>query len=240
MTGRSFFSGIVLVAALAIMAALWGMEHKADRLLHEQADSSRQLLAQLNRLEVENFRLSNIVAQADVPLAEVQLAELAKLRQEVLALRRRTNDLQTLQAELRRVRAELLRARNSIDSKGPPDVPAEDIYPRDKWTFAGFDTPEAAVESATWAISEGDEESYMASLSPDLRDEMQSELADGIFEDTGPLEMSNATGFRIVDRDSVSDDEVIVTIYVDGEGTDVPLRLVKTADGWKVAGDDGD
>jgi len=234
MAGRRIFFGAVMIVAMAVIAALWGMQLEANRHLREQADAARQLLSRLAVLEVDNNRLSNIVAQANTPLAEEQLAELGKLREEVRRLRNRTNDLQTMRTELRRLRGELSAARSSMTSNAPPDVPASDIFPRDSWKFAGYDTPENAVESVTWAISQGDEDSYMESLSPELQDEMQSELADGSFGDLGPLEMKEATGFRIVDRETVSDGRQIFTIYLDGQGDETPLALVKTADGWRV------
>ena len=235
MAGRRIFFGAVLIVALAIIAALWGMQLEANRHLREQADASRQLLSRLAILEVDNVRLSNIVVQANTPLAEEQLAELSQLRDEVRRLRSRTNDVQTMRAELRRLRAQLSATRSTITSNAPPDVPASDIYPRDGWKFAGFDTPENAVESVTWAISQGDEDSYFESLSPDLQDEMESELADGSFADVGPLEMKGATGFRIVDRETVSEDRQIITIYVDGQPEETSLPLIKTPDGWKIA-----
>jgi hypothetical protein len=235
MTRRRIFLGATLIAALAIIAVLWGIQLEANRHLREQADASRLLLSRLEGLEVDNLRLSNIVVRANTPLAEDQLAELAKLRGEVQQLRHRTNDLQTMKSEIRRLRTELANARSVIASNAPPDVPAEDIFPRDSWAFAGYDTPEAALETVNWAIGQGDEESYLASLAPDLQDAMESQLADGSFADTAPLEMGNATGFRILERETVSDNERIITVYMDGDGHQIPLRFVKTADGWKVA-----
>src|SRR6476620_1173517 len=161
MTGRRIFFGAALIVALAIIAVLWGIQLEANRHLREQADESRRLLS--------------------------RLADLAKLRDQVELLRRRTNDLQTMKAELRRLRAALSNARSTMASNAPPDVPAEDIFPRDTWKFAGYDTPESAIESVTWAISQGDEDAYMASLAPELQDEMQSQLADGSFSEVGPL-----------------------------------------------------
>jgi len=240
MTGRRVFFGGTLIVALAIIAALWGMQLEANRHLREQADASRQLLSRLAVLEVDNLRLSNIVVRANTPLAEAQLAELAKLRDEVQQLRHRTNDLQTMRAELRRLRTQLSNARSLIASNAPPEVPAADIYPRDSWSFAGYDTPEAAIESATWAISQGDEQSYLASLSPELQNEMQAQLVDGSFAETGPLEMGNATGFRILNRETVSDNQRIITMYMDGDGNEISVTLVNTSDGWKVASESTD
>ncbi len=235
MAGRRILFGATLIVALAVIAALWGMQLDANRHLRDQSETSRQLLSRLAVLEVDNNRLSNILAQANTPLAEEQLAELGKLRDEVRRLRNRTNDLQTLRTELRRLRAQLLQARSTMTSNAPPDVPASDIFPRDSWKFAGFDTPENAVESVTWAISQGDEESYLNSLSPELQDEMESELADGSFADVGPLELGNAKDFRIVDRETISPDRQIIIIYVDGQADETALPVERTPDGWKIA-----
>jgi hypothetical protein len=237
MVGRKIFFGAALIVALATIAALWGMHIETSRRLREEAEASRRLLLRLEGLEVDNLRLSNTVVQANMPQVQDQLAELARLRKEVEQLRHRTNDLQTMKLEIRRLRVELANARSVISSNAPPDVPTEDIFPRDSWTFAGYDTPEAALESVNWAISQGNEEAYLASLSPDLQDAMQSQLADGSFADVGPLEMGNATGFRILDRETVSDNEQIITVYMDGDGNEIPLILVNTPDGWKVGGE---
>jgi hypothetical protein len=235
MAGRKIFLGAALIVALAIIGVLWGMQLEANRRLREEAAASHQMLSRLTVLEVDNLRLSNIVVRANTPLAEDQLAELAKLRTEVQQLRRRTNDLETMKTELRRLSVALANARSVIASNTPPpDVPPEDIFPRDSWTFAGYDTPEAAIESVNWAIGQGDEDAYLASLSPELQDEMQTQLADGSFSDIGPLEMANATGFRIVNRESVSENEQIITVYMDGDGNQIPLTLVNTPEGWKV------
>ena len=235
MTGRKVFLGGSLIVALAIIAVLWGMQLEANRHLREEADKSRDLLSRLAFLEVDNFRLSNIVAHAST-LSGEQLVELSQLREEVRRLRSQTNDLATLRTELLRLHTQLLNVQTAGASNAPPDVPAGDIYPRDSWTFAGYDTPENAIESVTWAISEGDEGNYLASLSPELQNEMQSQLADGTFADIGPTEMNGAAGYRIMDRETVSDDERIITLYMDGDRTIVSLSLVNTPDGWRVAG----
>lgn len=236
MTGRRILA-VALVAALAIIGVLWGMQIESHRRLREQSQTSRNLSAQLALVEADNLRLSNMVVQAGTPLADAQLAELENLRQEVQRLRRQTNDVQKLQTEIRHLRDQL--ATHSTGSNAPPDVPAEDIFPRDQWEFAGYDTPEDTLESVTWAISQGDEDAYMAGLSPDLANEMQSELAGGNFGDIGPSELSNATGFRIVDRQSISDDQVVYRLYMDGEGDMVDMVLIYTNGGWVVSGESG-
>lgn len=238
MTGRRILA-VALIAALAIIGGLWGMQMESHRRLREQAQTSRGLSAQLALLEADNLRLSNMVLHAGTPLADAQLAELENLRDEVQRLRRQTNDVQKLQTEIRHLRDQLSTARNSMGSNAPPNVPPEDIFPRDSWEFAGYDTPEDTLESVTWAISQGEEDAYMAGLSPELANEMQSELAGGDFGELGPAELSNATGFRIVDRQSISDNERVYTLYMDGEGDEVNMVLDYTNGEWVVSGESG-
>jgi hypothetical protein len=228
-----------LVVGGVIIAMLCGMQYQAHLQLRSQDDSLREQIRRLAQLEVENIRLSNTVAQANLPLSEVQLAELQSLREQVSALRRQTNQVQTLRAEINRLRGVLSTVRGSIPGNadaGTPDVPAEDIFPRDSWKFAGYDTPEDTVQSLVWAVSQGDEDSYMNGLAPELRDEMASEFADGSFGDSGPQEMSDITGYRIVDRSVLPDGEVAVTVYIDGEDDIVPIVLDQTDDGWVISG----
>jgi hypothetical protein len=225
---------IALIAVIAV-AVLVEMQYEARRQLHSQSDSLREQFQRLGELEAENIRLSNIVARANTPLADEQLAELENLRQQVESLRHRTNEVASLQTEIRRLRSAMSAVGNTVAGNTPPDVPASDIYPRDFWTFVGYDTPENTIQSLFWAISNGDEDSYAAGLTPELRDEMQNEFGDGSFADEGPLESSDITGYRIVDRDVISDNEVTVTVFVDGENDVVPIVLDKTDGGWVVA-----
>ena len=231
MTGRRIFLGAALIVSLAIIAALWGMQIEANRHLREQAEAAQKLLSRLALMEVDNLRLSNIVVRANTPLADAQLAELEKLRNEVQDLRHRTNDLQTLKAQLRRLSAELASARQMIATNA---VPAADIFPRESWSFAGYDTPEAAIESVTWAISQGDRDAYMSGLSSEFQEQMQAQLADGNFAAAGPLEMGDATGYRILDRQPVSENEWVITIYMDGQLDPLPIDVVKTPEGWRL------
>src|ERR1041385_1163037 len=111
---RRILLSAAIIVGLALIAALWGMQHQMRMQLRDESDASRKLFAQLARLEMENMRLSNIVVQANTPLAEAQLAELKKLRAQVELLRKQTNGVATLRREISRLRAALANARNSV------------------------------------------------------------------------------------------------------------------------------
>ena len=225
-----FFAFAVVILALAVLLE---KQYEARRQLRSQNDTLQAQFKRIEQLEAENVRLSNIVVQANTPLADAQLAELADLRKQVDLLRQRTNEVATLRAEITRLRAALSTAGKSIAAE-MPNVPAEDIYPRESWAFAGYDTPENAIESLMWAVSEGDQDTYMAGLAPDMQAQMQADLADGSFLAEGPFEMSNITGYRILDRDALSDNEVTMTLYLDGEGDTMSVVLDKTDNGWAI------
>lgn len=227
---RLFIFAVVIIA----LAVLLEGQYEAHRQLRSQSDTLQAQFKRVEELEAENVRLSNIVVRANTPLAEAQLAELQSLREQVELLRHRTNEIATLRTEISRLRSALSEAGKSI-AETPPDVPVEDIYPRENWAFAGYDTPENAIQSLMWAVSEGDMDSYMAGLAPDMLDQMQGDLADGSFAADGPFEMGNVTGYRIVDRDMISDNQVTVTLFMDGENQIMSVVLDKTDNGWAVA-----
>lgn len=228
---RLFIFAVMIIA----LAVLLEKQYEAHRQLRSQSDSLQAQFKRIEELEADNVRLSNTVARANTPLAEIQLAELRSLREQLEFLRHRTNEIASLRAEISQLRSALSDAGNPV-ADTPPDVPAEDVYPRENWAFAGYDTPENAIESLMWAVSEGDTDSYMAGLAPDLFDQMQGELADGSFAEDGPFEMGNISGYRIIDRDMSSDDEVTVTLYMDGENQIMPVVLKEGDDGrWTIA-----
>jgi hypothetical protein len=228
--------GAAVAVAIAIIAVLCGTQYEVRLQLRAQSDTLHEQFKRLAQLEVENVRLSNIVAQANTPLGEVQMEELQKLREQIQLLHRQTNQVANLRAEISRLRTALSNARNGIAPDVPPDVPPEDIYPRENWKFAGYDTPEATLQSIVWAISVGDQDSYMAGLGSDLRDQMQSDFADGSFADEGPMELGDATAYRILDRDVAGDNQLVYTLYMDGQDDDVSIILQNIDGRWVVVG----
>lgn len=229
------FNGIIALIAVIAVAVLLEMQYEARHQLRSQSDIMREQSRQLQELEAENVRLSNMVSRVSTPLADQQLAELADLRQQVEALRHRTNDIAGLETEIQRLKTVLSTAASSVDGGGtPPEVPATDIYPRDSWMFVGYDTPENTIQSIIWAVSEGDENTYAAGVTPELGNELQSEFEDGSFASDGPLEMGDVTGYRIVDRNVVSGNQVVVTLFMDGPNVLMPMTLQATENGWMV------
>lgn len=227
-------NGVIALIAFIAVAVLLELQYEARHQLRSQDDALREQSQQLQELEAQNVRLSNLVAQAGASLSDAQLAELADLRRQVEALEQRTNEIAGLQNEIARLQGLLSTAANSVDDSTVPDVPPTDIYPRDSWTFAGYDTPENTIQSIMWAVSEGDADTYAAGVTPELGGQLQSEFDDGSFVDDGPLEMGDVTGYRIVDREVLSGNQLMYTVFMDGPNQLMQIPIEQTSNGWML------
>src|ERR1017187_7299319 len=137
MTNLKRIIGVVVVSAAAI---IFTVQHQTGLRLREENASLRQQLERMTRLEADNERLSNLVAQAEGPLASKQLMDVLKLRGEVALLRRQTNELQTLRERNRQLQTALAAGNNSQKDQAtnlPPKVPPVAVFPKAAWAFAG-------------------------------------------------------------------------------------------------------
>src|SRR4051812_2548492 len=115
---------------------------------------------------------------AELQVLRVQVQDLLKLRQEVRQLRAGTNELGRLLEESRHAK--------EAGTNAPP-APAiiitaggeEDYIPKENWTFAGYATPEATLQSSMWALREGDMEAFVGSLTPDGRSKIEEQTQTG-------------------------------------------------------------
>jgi RNA polymerase sigma factor (sigma-70 family) len=134
--------------------------------------------------------------------------------------------------------------------KPQPVAPAETDFPKTSWTFAGYADPQSALLSALWSLSTGDLETFLASLTPGERERQQQQLKIGAqragkssaafftaASTTG--DMPKTKGFRVLDQQDISDDEVILRISIEetGRGNQpkvVVAKMKKTGNEWKV------
>jgi RNA polymerase sigma factor (sigma-70 family) len=109
--------------------------------------------------------------------------------------------------------------------------------PRTSWVFAGYATPEAAFQSAMWAISQGDMKAYLASLAPGGRlfNEAQHQTAEQMAA-KARHEVERITGFRVVERKMISSDEAVLVIFAEGINESAGFRFQRIENEWKFAG----
>jgi RNA polymerase sigma factor (sigma-70 family) len=126
--------------------------------------------------------------------------------------------------------------------KPQPIASNQTEFPKASWRFAGYADPESAFESTFWAMSQGDAKTYMATLAPDggLFTEVQGKSENEIVAENRRT-VEGLTGYRIIDKNIISADRVILTILPEtgaGQGPNRPGKLVilRIDNEWKVSG----
>ena len=180
--------GVISAVVAAGMATPIVMQHRSQARLRDENQSLRQQVDQLVQLKSENERLSNLVVQANNnQLSKEQLSELMKLRSEVGELRKQQKTLGKVQATVG--------GQSSLTATPPSEAVKENTIPRESWRFAGYATPETALQSVAWAMSKGDAKTFLASLSPETQKtyaqqfegKTENEIATLLSEEIGQL-----------------------------------------------------
>jgi len=113
------------------------------------------------------------------------------------------------------------------------------IVPRSSWTFAGYANPESAFQSSIWAISKGDTQTWLASLTPAMQMEVRQKAAGNdakIIGDDDKRDFARITGYRILDRQVLSKDEVVFEVYAEGLNQTTKASIQRIGSEWKFGG----
>ncbi len=219
----------ILVAAIELV---WlGQQYQAQAKMRAENLALAAEAGRLGELTAENNRLTNTVSAAAAQATRnSQLDELNRLRGIVEGQHR---ELQALQTKLA--------AQTALPSF--QSFPGSNRFvnlPRSSWTLAGYGTPEAALQSMLWAVSNGDMNAIRASLTPaelerrisgPWKDKTDAEIADAEIQG-----LSQASGIQILNIQMTSENDAHFTVYISGlPQSDQPLWLdLKQIDGqWK-------
>jgi len=232
-------SAIVAVGLAAVMA--W--QHFSNENLRQDNDRLKQFLAASKQLSD-----APAPAASDEIMGGDQHAELLKLRAEVTQLREQINQIAVLTDANQKLKASLKDARTLPQSgaskkKGPEDALPQDIHPRDSWAYRGYATPDATIESTLWAMMHGDKDAALRAFSPDVLPDMAKQLEGKDFAEE--MKKMNMSEFRVLDRQQISPDETVLTVYTarqDENGNNVNNSqedtVFKRINGeWKVTKD---
>ena len=232
--------GILLLLASST-AAILGWKAAA----FQRADNER-LQLELQRLREHGVQESTAAADQqarELKVAQANGAELIRLRGEVAQLRSTAREAEAVRAENQRLRSEQEARRTASNvttgSSADTPAPARDHFPRESWSFAGYASPEASLMSAIWAMKEGNPKSYLESLSPEEQarltkaweNKSETEVAAKHQEDVLPI-----AGVRILERQSVGADEVVMNVYLDGLGRMEKVSMKRFGNDWKFNG----
>jgi hypothetical protein len=175
------------------------------------------------------------------------LAQIAAVRKAPATSNRQFIELQRLRAEVAAQRGEIQKLRTQLAAAAV--VPIHQAYPatlsfvdvpKEAWAFAGFDTPESALQSMLWATLQGDVSAVRASITPaeearrsagEWKGKTDSEIAD-----EGVQRLDQATGFQILNIQMFSEDQAHFTVYINGfDQPDQPLwmDMRKIGGEWK-------
>ena len=219
--------GFALAAGLVVQAIRYsGLKQVNQQLESKIAELQRQVAA---REQPAAPATSPVIAE------EGERIELLRLRNQAAQLRTATNELQQLRTKVSQLGASRQTAAASRASNGA----AAEMVSREALSFAGYATPDAALQSTLFAMTQGDHNAFLASLSPEeaQRVAKQSEgktpeqMSEKWRRDTGEM-----TSYRILERDEVSSEEMVLVIYVAGEKKVVPMQMRKVGEEWKFAG----
>ncbi len=229
------------VVALVVLSVVAWRGHKSATALREE---NSQLQA---RLAEQDGDRKSAATPADEP-PPVVTSELMKLRGEVAQLRRQTNDLEKLQRENSTLKSALAVAKEAAakaaaQAQSRPAGSQQrqtEFVPREAWAFAGYATPEDTLKSVTWAMSVGELNTFLGSLSPAERartEEQWKNKTEAEITAEARREMEKLPGFHIVDKQTVSPDEVIVRVFGEGDENDVrSIRMKRMGSEWKFDG----
>ena len=238
-----------LVSAVAVAGVTTPLVIQHESKLRQENLALRQQVNQLAGLTAENERLSNLIATASTPraLSSNELNDLLRLRSEVGILRQQTNELGKLREENHRLQQTQVAAqRNSAPPKAPRDVTGQVDFPKESWAFAGYANPESTILSLASAALAGDMETFLNSMTPEFqarqrenwRQEGKTEIQmrDGLVTEFGRTE-----NIRILKRENISDNEVVLSLLIDhgSGGSETPrMKVQRIGEEWKMAGHD--
>jgi hypothetical protein len=113
------------------------------------------------------------------------------------------------------------------------------------FAFAGYKTPEAAVQSMLWAGSRGDFKTFESACTPEQIERFDRKMAGKLDDEIKRESIAWATaliGYKVSQKEVISEDEVHLHIHatpsVDGlHSGKVVLVMKKIGNDWKQAGD---
>jgi len=224
------------IGAAGIAAAL-ALQHRTTMNLREENQTLQQQIADGGRLGDENQRLSNLVAQASAKprMSEEQFRELLRLRGEASLLRKQKQEYDNSRAGETQLRS----AQTRMGAPGSqPAQEAQDHLAPDSLACAGYAQPRAAFETHLWAslsaARSGDAKAMLDSFTPEERARW---LAIHKTEEAVAAQVrrnwTGITGFRILNEQAVSDEEVVLTVYVEGVNVASKMRLKQIGGEWK-------
>ena len=228
MTLTKFKIGILSLLVVIGLATLLVRQQQSQNELREKNRALQDQIDQVTQPAADDQTNSPRSAQS---FSDVQRSELLRLRNEVGRLREQSNELAKLRAALA--------TEQKIQSNKPVVAANQsEAIPKEAWTNVGYATPEAAFQTICFAMSRGDVQTYMDSLSPEMQTKMmkafqgksEAEIAAGEM-----AEMKPVNDFQIVGEIEVGPDQVQMLVHTAGEDLNNIFIMTNVNSSWKFA-----
>jgi len=208
------------------------VEHQAHLRSDREHTALAQQVEQMSQRIAKSREASS--ANASQPTPDEPSPELLRLRGEVGVLREQCKELESARSDNRQARA-------MLESKGMGSVATADYWPRDSWSFTGYGTPEAALQTSLWAANNGDLKALLASTTGDLRKMVEADLAGKSPEEASIKAMDEVINFksvRVLNREAQADDTTVLTVAIEDrtEMQTVKMLMKKVGNEWKISG----
>ncbi len=193
-----------------------------QQVLLSESQEARQLAAENEGIAKLREEYAEVVKLRD------ENKDLPRLRNEARQLRRQAEESGKLSAENERLR-DTISANQSRGKSGAPALPA-DFVTRAAMGDVGLSTPEAAVQTAFWAMSQGNLERVAQCFvdgGPNLNnaERERTDMMEG---------MKSFPGFRIAEKKMISPDEVELGMQSSMGGPAAPIKLKLVGNEWKI------
>lgn len=192
------------------------------------AEEEKQRDYELKRLRADAGEVHKL--RGELGQSRAGAKELAQLRSENLQLRQ---DHQQLRA------ASAGAAATPVASAPSAVAGATDQFPRQGWSFAGYQTPEAALISSLWSMREGNPQSYLQSLSPEEQArhaKLWETKTETDIAAKHQADVASITGLRVLERNPISPNEVAMSVYLEGLGRLEKVSMKLIGNEWKFGG----
>ncbi len=233
--------GAIVAAAIVTATGTHLMKQREVTRLREE---SRNLVAEKEQLTSERDAILTTVAanKDEIERLQTNQTELLRLRGEIGVMRRQ------LESQNAQAKPQPAMQREPTSTTGHP--PGAYIS-KDRLAFAGYATPEAALETITWTMMNGTYDQANEGLSPamlaqeETNDTRSREQRLEQFEASRKRMAPFFKGIQIVARKSLANDKVELKVKMDsepipGQQHDLPpfmiQPMVKVGDTWRIGG----
>jgi hypothetical protein len=223
-------NGIVLL----FIGFLWLGHDNAK--LREETVAAKERLNKFKALELENNRLSKLLAEtpAPHPIPEQQKRELLDLRGKVGLLRQRALQLENVEKE-----------RLAVERKA--EIPVEPLpirrdFPKTAWVYTSNSSPESPLLSILHAMQLGDLENYGAYSTPEEKASLETQLQEGIGAEEISRRMKRSmtllNNVRILQSTEMEEDRMRLRVLMDSVAgsREGEVKLRKVSGIWKFDG----